>query len=274
MTSGNHDRPVRAIVRAVEQASPGLPVLVGGAGISDEEHAARLGAVWSGGGTRRLSEVIDDLDRRSRLSSRPAAHRGRARHRRGPATRSGSRPSTRLGARSLTVSGIAVSVGALVTLGALRTETWGRVVLIAAVGVDLGLFSSPNNASIMGAAPGEQAGMASGILNMTRGMRRALGLAVAGTVFAVAGGDSGVRGEAAHVFTVTCFTLAGVALASMVAAGLDRAVRWPRPGRRRWSSRSGRTTCSDAPPVRGSALHRVRAIHPASRVSTVTIDEP
>ncbi len=66
VTSGNHDRSVRAIVRAVEQASPGLPVLVGGAGISEEEHAARLGAAWSGGDARRLSEVIDDLDRRSR----------------------------------------------------------------------------------------------------------------------------------------------------------------------------------------------------------------
>ena len=66
VTSGNHDRSVRAIVRAVEQVSPGLPVLVGGAGIADEEHAARLGAAWSGGDARHLSEVIDDLDRRSR----------------------------------------------------------------------------------------------------------------------------------------------------------------------------------------------------------------
>lgn len=66
VTSGNHDRSVRAIARAVEQASPGLPVLVGGAGISGEAHATRLGAAWSGGDARRLSEVIDDLDRRSR----------------------------------------------------------------------------------------------------------------------------------------------------------------------------------------------------------------
>jgi len=32
----------------------------------------------------------------------------------------------------------------------------------------MGLFTSPNNASIMGAAPGQQAGMASGVLNMSR----------------------------------------------------------------------------------------------------------
>jgi methanogenic corrinoid protein MtbC1 len=66
VTAGNHDRSVRAIVRAVEDSSPGLPVLVGGAGIDGEPHAARLGALWSGGDARRLSEVIDELDRRSR----------------------------------------------------------------------------------------------------------------------------------------------------------------------------------------------------------------
>lgn len=66
VTTGNHDRSVRGIVRAVEKASPGLPVLVGGAGIAGEQHAARLGARWSGGDARRLGEVVEELDRRSR----------------------------------------------------------------------------------------------------------------------------------------------------------------------------------------------------------------
>jgi methanogenic corrinoid protein MtbC1 len=66
VTAGNHDPSVRAIVRAVEGVRPGLPVLVGGAGIAGEQHAARLGAAWSGGDARHLSEVIDELDRRSR----------------------------------------------------------------------------------------------------------------------------------------------------------------------------------------------------------------
>ena len=52
VTAGNHDRSVRAIVRAVHDVSPGLPVLLGGAGISGEEHAARLGAAWSGQNAR------------------------------------------------------------------------------------------------------------------------------------------------------------------------------------------------------------------------------
>ena len=65
VTAGNHDRSVRAIVRAIEQADPHLPVLVGGAGIIDDAHATQLGATWSGGDARRLRNVIDDLDHRS-----------------------------------------------------------------------------------------------------------------------------------------------------------------------------------------------------------------
>ena len=66
VTSGNHDRSLRAIVRAVQSARPGLPVLVGGGGIDGDEHAAPLGAVWSGGDARSLAEVIESLDHRSR----------------------------------------------------------------------------------------------------------------------------------------------------------------------------------------------------------------
>jgi MerR family transcriptional regulator, light-induced transcriptional regulator len=66
VTVGNHDRAVRAILRAVHDVSPGLPVLVGGAAIAGEEHAARLGAGWSGGDARRLGELIEDLDRSAR----------------------------------------------------------------------------------------------------------------------------------------------------------------------------------------------------------------
>jgi len=66
VTSGNHDGSVRALVRAVHDVRPGLPVLVGGAAIAGEDHAARLGAGWSGGDARRLVETIDELDRAAR----------------------------------------------------------------------------------------------------------------------------------------------------------------------------------------------------------------
>jgi len=62
VTAGNHDRSVRAIVRAVHTVSPGLSVFVGGAGITGEEHAARLGAAWSGRDARSLGEAIEGVD--------------------------------------------------------------------------------------------------------------------------------------------------------------------------------------------------------------------
>ncbi len=66
VSSGEHDRSMRAIVRAVHRALPGLAVLVGGSAIGGAEHAARLGAGWTGDDARSLAEVIEGLDRASR----------------------------------------------------------------------------------------------------------------------------------------------------------------------------------------------------------------
>ncbi len=130
------------------------------------------------------------------------------------------RLADRTGARPLTVSGMAVVVVALALLGAVRPQTVGFLFLLGAVGVGMGLFTSPNNASIMGGAPGQQAGMASGVLNMTRGTGTALGLALTGTVFVVAGGDSGGMPAAQHAFSVTAYVLAAIAAAAGVVSAL------------------------------------------------------
>lgn len=131
----------------------------------------------------------------------------------------------RVGARPLCVGGMALVTAPLLVLGAVRPGTAGFLVLLACIGIGMGLFTSPNNASIMGAAPEQQAGMASGVLNMTRGLGTALGLAVTGTVFTTAGGDRGhasvAMADAAHAFTVAAYVLAGVA----AAAGLVAASR-------------------------------------------------
>jgi MFS family permease len=126
-----------------------------------------------------------------------------------------------VGARPLTVSGMAVVATALTVMGVVLPDTAGFLLLLAAVGVGMGLFTSPNNASIMGAAPGQQAGMASGVLNMTRGTGTALGLAVTGSVFVATGGDSGGSAGAQHAFSTTAYVLAGIA----AAAGLVSALR-------------------------------------------------
>jgi EmrB/QacA subfamily drug resistance transporter len=134
------------------------------------------------------------------------------------------RVADRVGARPLCIGGMAVVAASLVVMGALRPATGGFLALLACIGVGMGLFTSPNNASIMGAAPERHAGMASGVLNMTRGLGTAFGLAVTGTVFTVAGGDLGraevAMADAAHAFTVAVYVLAAIAGAAGVVAGL------------------------------------------------------
>jgi MFS family permease len=131
------------------------------------------------------------------------------------------RVADRVGARPLCVTGMALVCVSLLLLGATRPPVGWFLALLACVGVGMGLFTSPNNASIMGAAPESHAGMASGVLNMTRGLGTALGLAVTGTVFTVAGGD--VDGGAAHAFTVTAYVLAAVAFGAGVVTALRSA---------------------------------------------------
>ncbi len=61
VTAGNHDRAVRAIVRAIHENTPAVPVLVGGAGVADAAHAARLGARWAGTDATALVAAVDAL---------------------------------------------------------------------------------------------------------------------------------------------------------------------------------------------------------------------
>jgi EmrB/QacA subfamily drug resistance transporter len=133
------------------------------------------------------------------------------------------RTADRLGARPLTVGGMSLVTIGLFALGGLRPTTLGFVALLAVIGVGLGCFTPPNNASIMGSVPENQAGLASGVLNMTRGMGTALGLALSGLVFDLAGGSSAVRLSVDHAFSVTAWFLAGTAaVAALVAATGER----------------------------------------------------
>ena len=129
------------------------------------------------------------------------------------------RAADRLGARPLTAGGMSMVAIGLFALGALRPTTLGFLGLLALIGVGLGCFTPPNNASIMGSVPEHQAGLASGVLNMTRGMGTALGLALSALVFDLAGGTSPASPTVDHAFSVTAWFLAGAAaLAALVAA--------------------------------------------------------
>jgi EmrB/QacA subfamily drug resistance transporter len=126
----------------------------------------------------------------------------------------------RLGVRPVTVGGMAAVAVALLALGATRPATPGFLALLAVAGVGLGCFTPLNNASIMGSAPPAQSGATSGILNMTRGMGTALGLALTGLVFDASGGTSPAPGGVDRAFTVSMAFLATTALVAAAITGV------------------------------------------------------
>jgi MFS family permease len=129
----------------------------------------------------------------------------------------------RLGAQPLTVGGMAVLALAMVGIG-VHPETGGLLLVeLAVAGIGLGMFTPPNNAAIMGAAPREHSGMASGILNMTRGTGTSMGVALTGLVYGLFVGAGAGGHPSAHAVTqglvASAFFLAAIAI---VAAALAR----------------------------------------------------
>ncbi len=121
-----------------------------------------------------------------------------------------------LGVRRPATTGLGVATVSLVLLATLRPSTPGFLVLLALVGAGLGLFNSPNNAGIMAAVPARESGLASGLLNMSRGLGTAIGLAVTTAVFSALGGDGGSAPAVRSAVSVTFLVLAAVALMATV----------------------------------------------------------
>lgn len=127
----------------------------------------------------------------------------------------------RFGARPLTVAGMAASAAALVGLAVAGSTMTMLLGSLALLGIGMGLFTPPNNAAIMAAAPRVQSGMAGGVLNMTRGLGTAMGLAFTGLVFAaIAGEDPRQADLVARGFTGAAWFLAAVALVAGVLAAM------------------------------------------------------
>lgn len=130
----------------------------------------------------------------------------------------------RLGARALTVSGMLVTALGLILLGLFPGDSFVLVAELVVVGAGLGAFTPPNNAAIMASAPREQSGVAAGVLNMTRGIGTAMGVALTGLVFAIVAGHA-VTGTASagpirDGFVVSGFFLAAMALLAAFFAGM------------------------------------------------------
>lgn len=131
------------------------------------------------------------------------------------------RLADRIGARPLTVGGMAVTAAMLAISPLLDTGTAVFLLVLAVAGLGLGAFTPPNNAAIMGAAPAHQSGMASGVLNMTRGLGTSLGLALAGLVYTIGAGiGEGTPAGAASGYRDAALFMAAVAVVAGVVASM------------------------------------------------------
>ena len=130
------------------------------------------------------------------------------------------RLADRTGARPLTVGGMAAAAAALAAGALLRGHAGIFLLALAIAGIGLGAFTPPNNAAIMGSAPAHQSGMASGILNMTRGLGTSLGLALAGLAYTVGAGEGTATpaGAATGYADAVFFLAAAAAAAALIAA--------------------------------------------------------
>lgn len=94
--------------------------------------------------------------------------------------------SDRFGTRPIAVLGLLIMVGGyfgLTTLDA-QTTTLEYILKFIPIGLGVGIFQSPNNSAIMGAAPGNRLGLVSSLLPVTRTLGNSSGIAAIGAFWA------------------------------------------------------------------------------------------
>jgi predicted MFS family arabinose efflux permease len=126
----------------------------------------------------------------------------------------------RVGARPLTGGGLLMAGAGLLEI-VLRHDAGGLLAGLALAGLGLGAFTPANNATVMAASPEGHTGVVSGVLNMSRGIGTALGVAVAGALYLAAGtsavGASGARTLAAAARNGLVVSLAALGALALVA---------------------------------------------------------
>ncbi len=101
----------------------------------------------------------------------------------------------RFGSRWLAASGLTIACVGLVLLSTLdaRSSVFDIAWRLVVTGVGQALFQSPNNSALLGAAPEERRGVASGFLATGRVVGQSVSVALAGAVFASLGGAAAGR---------------------------------------------------------------------------------
>lgn len=94
--------------------------------------------------------------------------------------------SDRIGSRKIAITGLVVMLIGFLAASTLNQETtmFGYALRIFAVGAGIGIFLSPNNSAIMGAAPRHQLGIVSGMMAQSRTLGQTVGVAIIGAIWA------------------------------------------------------------------------------------------
>jgi EmrB/QacA subfamily drug resistance transporter len=101
----------------------------------------------------------------------------------------------RIGSRWLAAGGLAIACLGLVLISQLNAQSsvWDIIWRLVVTGVGQAMFQSPNNSALMGAAPRDQQGSASGFLATGRVVGQSVSVAIAGAIFAGFGGAAAGR---------------------------------------------------------------------------------
>jgi MFS family permease len=96
----------------------------------------------------------------------------------------------RIGTRWLAAGGLSIACFGLVLISQLNAHTpvWDIVWRLIVIGAGQAMFQSPNNSALMGAAPRNQQGTASGFLATGRVVGQSISVALAGAIFVAFGG--------------------------------------------------------------------------------------
>lgn len=94
--------------------------------------------------------------------------------------------SDRVGTRPISMLGLVIAIAGYLVMSRFDAETGLLVYALGVMplGIGMGFFQSPNNSAIMGAAPRERLGVASGLLAISRTLGQTTGIAVLGALWA------------------------------------------------------------------------------------------
>jgi EmrB/QacA subfamily drug resistance transporter len=136
--------------------------------------------------------------------------------------------SDRIGSRLPATAGMLTIAVSLLLLSRIDLDTPMTFVVggLVLMGMGSGMFSSPNTSAVLGAAPREQRGVASGVVATARNLGMVVGLAIGGAIFTTILARAGGQATPAAVAQAADAGLLGAAAIAAVAAVLS-AIREP-----------------------------------------------